>query len=62
VGENTADNGGIATCRMNAFKLTAQGQDTTKLRFTTRTNGFFLSIATYLGVKMRDVSTFYETM
>jgi putative endopeptidase len=53
VGENTADNGGIAIA-YDAFKLTAQGQDTTKIGGFTPDQRFFLSIARIWRVKMRD--------
>ncbi|WP_460218864.1 M13 family metallopeptidase [Psychroserpens sp. MEBiC05023] len=53
VGENTADNGGIAIA-YDAFKLTEQGQDTTKIGGYTPNQRFFLSIANIWRVKMRD--------
>lgn len=53
VGENTADNGGIAIA-YDAFKLTAQGQDTTKIGGYTPDQRFFLSIARIWRVKTRD--------
>ncbi len=53
VGENTADNGGIAIA-FDAFKQTQQGQDTTKIGGYTPDQRFFLSIARIWRVKMRD--------
>lgn len=53
VGENTADNGGIAIA-FDAFKLTKQGQDTTKIGGYTPNQRFFLSVANIWRVKMRD--------
>ncbi len=53
VGENTADNGGIAIA-FDAFKMTTQGKDTTKIRDYTPDQRFFLSVATIWRVKMRD--------
>lgn len=53
VGENTADNGGIAIA-FDAFKSTAQGQDTTKIGGHTPNQRFFLSVATIWRVKTRD--------
>lgn len=53
VGENTADNGGVAIA-YDAFKLTKQGQDTTKIGGYTSDQRFFLSIANMWRVKMRD--------
>ncbi|OUR91889.1 peptidase M13 [Flavobacteriales bacterium 34_180_T64] len=53
VGENTADNGGIAIA-YDAFKMTEQGQDTTKIGGHTPNQRFFLSIANIWRVKMRD--------
>lgn len=53
VGENTADNGGIAIA-FDAFKMTEQGQDTTKIGGYTPNQRFFLSIANIWRVKVRD--------
>tara|TARA_R110002073_G_scaffold72537_1_gene177270 strand:+ start:258085 stop:260097 length:2013 start_codon:yes stop_codon:yes gene_type:complete len=53
VGENTADNGGISIA-YDAFKLTKQGQDTTKIGGYTPDQRFFLSIARIWRVKTRD--------
>ncbi|MBR9846451.1 MAG: M13 family metallopeptidase [Algicola sp.] len=53
VGENTADNGGIAIA-FDAFKMTEQGQDTTKIGGYTPNQRFFLSVANIWRVKMRD--------
>ncbi|WP_040248927.1 M13 family metallopeptidase [Psychroserpens mesophilus] len=53
VGENTADNGGIAIA-FDAFKMTKQGQDTTKIGGYTPNQRFFLSVANIWKVKMRD--------
>jgi len=53
VGENTADNGGIAIA-YDAFKLTEQGQDTARIGGFTPDQRFFLSIARIWRVKMRD--------
>jgi len=53
VGENTADNGGIAIA-FDAFKHTEQGQDTTKIGGHTPNQRFFLSIANIWRVKVRD--------
>ena len=53
VGENTADNGGIAIA-YDAFKLTEQGQDTTRIDGFTPDQRFFLSIAQIWRVKTRD--------
>ncbi len=53
VGENTADNGGIAIA-YEAFKMTPQGQDTTRIDGLTPDQRFFYSIARIWRVKTRD--------
>ncbi|HNP17190.1 MAG TPA: M13 family metallopeptidase [Fulvivirga sp.] len=53
VGENAADNGGIAIA-YDAFKMTPEGQDTTKIGGFTPDQRFFLSIARIWRVKTRD--------
>jgi putative endopeptidase len=53
LGENTADNGGIAIA-YDAFKMTKQGQDTARLDGFTPDQRFFLSIARIWRVKTRD--------
>jgi len=53
VGENTADNGGIAIA-FDAFKMTEQGKDTTKIGGYAPNQRFFLSVARIWRVKMRD--------
>ncbi|MCF1421917.1 M13 family metallopeptidase [Mangrovimonas futianensis] len=53
VGENTADMAGIAVA-YDAFKMTPQGQDTTKLGGFTPDQRFFLSVAKIWRVKMKD--------
>ncbi len=53
VGENTADIAGIAVA-YDAFKMTKQGQDTTKMGDFTPDQRFFLSIARIWKVKMKD--------
>ena len=53
VGENTADIAGVAIA-YDAFKLTDQGKDTTKLDGFTPDQRFFISIARIWRVKTRD--------
>ena len=53
LGENTADNGGIAIA-YDAFKMTPEGQDSTKINGFTPDQRFFLSIARIWRVKTRD--------
>jgi putative endopeptidase len=53
VGENAADNGGIAIA-YEAFKMTPQGHDTTKIDGFTPDQRFYLSIARIWRVKTRD--------
>ncbi|WP_432410682.1 M13 family metallopeptidase [Rasiella sp. SM2506] len=53
VGENTADNGGIAIA-FDAFKMTEQGKGNTEIGGFTPNQRFFLSIARIWRVKMRD--------
>jgi putative endopeptidase len=53
VGENTADIAGVAIA-YDAFKLTEQGQDTTKLDGFTPDQRFFISVARIWRVKTRD--------
>jgi putative endopeptidase len=54
VGENAADNGGIAIA-YDAFKMTSEGQDSTgKINGFTPDQRFFLSIARIWRVKTRD--------
>jgi putative endopeptidase len=53
VGENTADIAGIAIA-YDAFKLTEQGKDTTKLDGFTPDQRFFISIARIWRVKTKD--------
>ncbi len=53
VGENTADISGVAVA-YDAFKMTKEGQDTTKLGGFTPDQRFFLSVARIWRVKMKD--------
>ncbi len=53
LGENTADNGGIAIA-FDAFKMTKQGHDTSRIDGFTPDQRFFLSIARIWRVKTRD--------
>lgn len=53
VGENTADNGGLAIA-YDAFKMTDQGKDSTKINGFTPDQRFFLSFARIWRVKTRD--------
>ncbi len=53
VGENTADIGGVAMA-YDAFKLTKEGQDTTKIGGYTPDQRFFISVARIWRVKMKD--------
>ncbi|WP_343071049.1 M13 family metallopeptidase [Chitinophaga qingshengii] len=53
VGENTADISGIAVA-YDAFKMTKQGQDTTRIGGFTPDQRFFLSVARIWRVKMKD--------
>jgi putative endopeptidase len=53
VGENAADNGGIAIA-YDAFKMTPEGKDSTKIDGFTPDQRFYLSIARIWRVKTRD--------
>ena len=53
VGENAADNGGIAIA-YDAFKMTPEGHDSTKIDGYTPDQRFYLSIARIWRVKTRD--------
>jgi putative endopeptidase len=53
VGENTADIAGIAVA-YDAFKMTQQGQDSTKIGGFTPDQRFFLSLAKIWKVKMKE--------
>lgn len=53
VGENTADISGVAVA-YDAFKMTKEGQDTTKVGGFTPDQRFFLSVARIWRVKMKD--------
>ncbi|NSL85195.1 M13 family metallopeptidase [Chitinophaga sp. Mgbs1] len=53
VGENTADISGIAVA-YDAFKMTRQGQDTTRIGGFTPDQRFFFSVARIWRVKMKD--------
>lgn len=53
VGENTADIAGIAVA-YDAFKMTQEGQDSTKIDGFTPDQRFFISIAKIWRVKMKD--------
>jgi putative endopeptidase len=53
VGENTADISGVAVA-YDAFKMTKEGQDTTKIDGFTPDQRFFISVARIWRVKMKD--------
>jgi putative endopeptidase len=53
LGENTADIGGVAIA-YDAFKMTKEGQDTTKIDGFTPDQRFFISVARIWRVKMKD--------
>lgn len=53
VGENTADIAGMAVA-YDAFKMTQQGQDSTKIGGVTPDQRFFISFAKIWSVKMKD--------
>ena len=53
VGENTADISGVAVA-LDAFKMTKQGQDTTRIGGFTPIQRFFFSVARIWRVKMKD--------
>jgi putative endopeptidase len=53
VGENTADLSGLAVA-YDAFKMTEQGQDTTKIDGFTPDQRFFMSLARIWRVKMKE--------
>jgi len=53
VGENTADIAGIAVA-YDAFKMTKEGQDSTKIGGFTPDQRFFISVAKIWRVKMKD--------
>jgi putative endopeptidase len=53
VGENTADISGVAVA-LDAFKMTKQGQDTTRISGFTPIQRFFFSVARIWRVKMKD--------